>query len=227
MPSMRVMKSLEKAVTVAKRPTNRASSRGGWSSSSSRSFHATATSFSKSTALIIGSSGFLGSTLARYLSREMKMTVIGADVLELPNDTDFELDDFCPLPHYGQQQVSLGEITARLTKGVDFLRLDGGGGESQKLNVIVVASGGWQMDPTPPGEDATHLQVQDAARAYGESMETMMKMNYYPVAAAGYIAQEFMAPQGMYQNPIKMWCVWGSVCVLRAIVKMLQWTILI
>jgi dihydropteridine reductase len=40
--------------------------------------------------------------------------------------------------------------------------------------------------------------VQDAARVYGESMERMMKMNYHPVAAAGYVAQEFMGRQGLF-----------------------------
>jgi len=116
--------------------------------------------------------------------------VIGADVVELPNESDWELDDFCPLPHFGQHPT-LGEMTERLAKGVDYSL-----GGNSALSVIVVASGGWQMDPTPTPE-ATHLQVQDGARTFGDSMETMMRMNFYPVAAAGYIAQEYMGPEGM------------------------------
>ena len=155
-----------------------------------RSYHATASSLKK-TALVLGSSGSLGSCLSRYLSREKNMMVIGADVLELPNESDWELDDFVPLPHFSQH-LSLADLTSRLTKGVDFCLGD------KKLDCLVVASGGWQMDPTLPPPQATHFEVQEAARVYGESMETMMRMNYYPVAAAGYVAQEYMGLQGLF-----------------------------
>jgi dihydropteridine reductase len=134
--------------------------------------------------------------VSRYLSREKNMMVIGADVLELPNESDWELDDFVPLPHF-RENPSLADLTSRLVKGVGICL----GGK--KLDCLVVASGGWQMDPTippaPDDADATHLHiVQDAARVYGESMERMMRMNYYPVAAAGYVAQEFMGLQGLF-----------------------------
>lgn len=129
------------------------------------------------------------------------MTVIGADVLELPNDSDWELDDFIPLPHFGQH-ATLSEITERLTLGVNYSL----GGSNAGLDAIVVASGGWQLDPVTVAEQKGDFDMQEMARAYGESMETMMRMNFYPVAAAGFIAQEFMAPEGML-NEYYYWCL--------------------
>lgn len=157
-----------------------------------RSYHATSSLY-KQTALVLGSSGSLGSTVSKYLSRTVNMNVIGADVVELPNESDWELDDFVALPHFGQHPT-LGDLTERLAKGVDYsLRTE------DSLDIIVVASGGWQMDPTLHNNETSHLEkTQDLARTYGDSMETMMRMNFYPVAAAGYIAQEFMADEGMY-----------------------------
>lgn len=115
--------------------------------------------------------------------------VIGADVLELPNDSDWQLDDFVPLPHFGQYPT-LADITERLANGVDFAL------GTSNLNALVVASGGWQMDPVSSSPKETPFDHAQGARAYGESMETMMRMNFFPVAAAGYIAQHYMAPEG-------------------------------
>lgn len=159
-----------------------------------RNFHHSSPTLNKKTALVLGSSGVLGSTVAKYLSRQEHMNVIGADVVELPNLSDFEVDDFVPLPHFGQHPT-LGELTERLAKGVDYSLSNNTG--NNELSAIVVASGGWQLDPTPDA-DATHFELQQGARVYGDAMETMLRMNLYPVAAAGYIAQEYMGPEGAF-----------------------------
>lgn len=136
---------------------------------------------------MIGSSGALGSTIAKYLSQSQHLKVIGADVHESLDEN--ALDDFIPIPHFGQYPT-LAEITERLAKGVEYSVTNG-----EKLNTLIVASGGWQMDPVFDG--GLLMEMPEKAREYGESMETMMRMNFYPVAAAGFIAQEFMAPEGV------------------------------
>jgi NAD(P)-dependent dehydrogenase (short-subunit alcohol dehydrogenase family) len=146
-----------------------------------RCYHATRLHLKK-TALVVGSSGCLGSTVAKYLSREEHMNVIGADVVS-PDADDSTLHDFVLLSPYS----TLGELTKNLAEGVE-LSLSG-----ESLSAIVVASGAWQMDPTPP----IHIgSSQEPAQIYGDAMETMMKINFNPVAAAGYIAHAYMGPQG-------------------------------
>jgi hypothetical protein len=72
-------------------------------------------------ALVLGSSGALGSTVSRYLSQNMGMKVLGADVVELPSDLsgDWELDGFVPLPMTGEGR-NLADLTVGLVRGVDF-----------------------------------------------------------------------------------------------------------
>ena len=103
-----------------------------------RCYHATRLHLKK-TALVVGSSGCLGSTVAKYLSREEHMNVIGADVVS-PDADDSTLHDFVLL----SPNSTLRELTENLAEGVE----EGLSGES--LSAIVVASGAWQMDPTPP-----------------------------------------------------------------------------
>lgn len=134
------------------------------------------------TALVVGSSGVLGSAVARHLSR-MNINVIGADIQEVSETA--QLYDFVPLPHPSQGDASLGEVTRRLTTGVQHVL-----GEDGTLDAIIVASGGWEGDP-PFVEDET---IEDGALAYGDSIDRMMKMNLQPVVSAGYVAQHFMNP---------------------------------
>ena len=153
-----------------------------------RCYHATCTHLKK-TALVVGSSGCLGSTVAKYLSRQEHMNVIGADVVSFSDDSNTTaLHDFVPLA----PNATLADLTESLAKGVEY-SLNG-----ETLSAIVVASGAWQMDPTPPtAVDETRIVAQEQARVYGDAMETMMKVNFNPVVAAGFIAQEeFMGPQG-------------------------------
>ncbi len=120
-----------------------------------RCYHATRLHLKK-TALVVGSSGCLGSTVAKYLSREEHMNVIGADVVS-PDADDSTLHDFVLLSPYS----TLGELTKNLAEGVE-LSLSG-----ESLSAIVVASGAWQMDPTPP----IHIgSSQEPAQIYGDAM---------------------------------------------------------
>lgn len=146
------------------------------------------------TALVLGSSGALGSTVAHYLSRELGMCVIGADVCELPNETDWELDGFITVPRL-EERPSVGEITKKLVQGVDNVL-----GDDERLDVIICASGGWQGDPKPPKEDATLSDIEQAAVEYGDAIDRMMGMNLHPVVAAGFCAQQFMENEGRYNS---------------------------
>lgn len=172
-------------------------------------------------ALILGSSGAVGSTISRYLSQTLQMTVIGADIIELPNEmtNDWELDYFIPLQ---QQENDLTSLTTDLVNGVhtiveslssdtddddsssssddednDEYRMKKGKG----LDVIICASGGWMGDPSPttmntndPAMTKQERILQQAQR-YSMTATTMIQQNLYPVLAAGYIAQYYMNPQ--------------------------------
>ncbi len=161
---------------------------------SAQRFHSTSSTDKdkQKIALVLGSSGVLGSTVARYLSRELGMSVIGADVCELPNETDWELDGFVTVPRF-EERPSLGEVTKKLVQGVDAALAD----DNERLDVIICASGGWHGDPKPPKEDATLSEIETSALEYGDAIDKMMGMNLYPVVAAGYCAQRYMDKEGL------------------------------
>jgi len=129
------------------------------------------------TALVLGSAGALGSEVSRHFSRQ-GIKVIGADIVE---GSTLPTGGFVPLPHPGQRP-SLGEVTQRLLEGVGDI-LDE---TNDDLNIVVVASGGWEGDPPNDKDDL----VENAA-AFGDSIDRMMRMNLYPVLAAGHAIREF------------------------------------
>ena len=149
---------------------------------SARGFHASA-HVSEKTALVLGSSGALGTALSRHLLR-MNVQVIGADIQDTAETV--QLHGFIPLPHPGQQ-AGIGELTRRLNEGVSDVLGDGNG-----LDLVVVASGGWEGDP-PLAED-----IEEGAVAYGDTIDRMMRMNLYPVVASGYVAQHHMNQGGLF-----------------------------
>ena len=143
-------------------------------------------------ALVLGSSGSLGSTVSRYLSRHHNMTVIGADLLELPNETDWQLDGFIAMPPFGQKP-SVATLTNRLLYGVaDVLEST----EHGKIDAIICSSGGWEGDTVFPPAGAPMATVEAGAEEYGQCIEKMMRMNLYPVLAANYVAQRYMNKEG-------------------------------
>ena len=174
------------------------------------------------TALILGSSGCLGSTLVGTLSRTFgkdRINIIGSDCVQPPNsqmEAD-QLDAFLPLPH-PSTDPSLGKITTELLLGLKELdelssnNHSGGDDDADgglKLDAIICASGGWEGDPPSINVDAlkSELDPTDSmeekmliadARAHGDAVERMMKMNLYPVLAAGRAMDRYMASQGLF-----------------------------
>lgn len=175
------------------------------------------------TALILGSSGCLGSTLVSTLSRTFgkdRINIIGSDCVQPPNsqmEAD-QLDAFLPLPH-PSTDPSLGKMTTELLLGLkelDELSSNSSAGDGDdasggglKLDAIICASGGWEGDPPNVNVDAlkSELDPTDSmeekmliadARAHGDAVERMMKMNLYPVLAAGRAMDRYMASQGLF-----------------------------
>lgn len=162
-----------------------------------RPFHTTGQTQQNETVLVLGSSGSLGSTLSRHLSQHLNMTIIGADVLELPDVSDWEPDGFIPLPHFSTNP-SLADLTERLTAGMAYCMEDESvDGENPTVDAIVCASGGWEGDPPPP-EDTSKEEMKAAAIRYGDSVDRMLRMNLYPVVAAGFAASQFMSQDGLF-----------------------------
>ncbi len=145
----------------------------------------------RKTALVLGSSGALGSCASRYLSKECGMQVIGADVVELPGDftLDWELDGFIHLP----PSVGLGDHMNRLLRGVHVF-LHGKPG----LDLILCASGGWQPDTPTTVDTSSEQAMEENAAEYAARIVSMRRMNLDPVIAAGYIAQYYMAQDGLF-----------------------------
>ena len=153
------------------------------------------------TALVLGSSGALGSSVSWCLCQNMNMKVVGADILELPPELsdDWILDGFISLP----ENARLPELTVELQRGVQqYLRgqkdSDPDQESSNGIDVIVVASGGWEGDPSllspnPTGEPLLTQEegekMASAAESYTESIVRMRHMNLDPVIAAGVVAQ--------------------------------------
>lgn len=141
------------------------------------------------TALVLGSSGALGTAVTRHFLQRGNVNVIGADVVDSAETPQFH--GFVPLPPAAQDNCTLAEVTHRLTQGVSSILEH----DDTLIDVIVVASGGWESDP----ETGDHNDsVQDNALAYGASVDRMLRMNLYPVLAAGYVAQHYMNHCGLY-----------------------------
>lgn len=145
------------------------------------------------TALVLGSSGCLGRAVTRHLSNHLDMQVIGADVVDLPDDTDSSLDAFVSLPTF-QQHPGVGDVTEALVSGLLGV-LD----EEEEIDAIICTSGGWQGDPELPNANlASEEEYIAGARAYGKTIDKMIEMNLFPILAAGYAADRFMAEEGLF-----------------------------
>ena len=144
----------------------------------------------KKNVLVLGSSGCLGRTVCRHLATELDAQVFGADVVELPNDTETMLEGFIPVPNL-KNHPRLSDITLSLVEGVAQSLA-----EEEQLDAIICASGGWQGDPEVPHPGADYQEILAGATAYGETIDQMISMNLYPVVAAGYVAHRFMGEEG-------------------------------
>uniref|UniRef100_A0A7S3L507 NAD-dependent epimerase/dehydratase domain-containing protein n=1 Tax=Amphora coffeiformis TaxID=265554 RepID=A0A7S3L507_9STRA len=161
---------------------------------------ASATNHPPKTALVLGSSGALGSSVSHYLSREMGMQVIGADIFELPTDLDlgWELDAFVQLP----EKATISELSVALYEGLHRV-LDESDLQTAHmhkhgglLDAIVCANGGWQGDPpTPfPVRDDDHDKSQQHIYEAAAVLEHMVSVNLNPVLAASLCTQYCCTP---------------------------------
>ena len=182
----------------------------------------TAAADAPKTALILGSSGCLGSALVSHLSSRSKstsqrsdITVIGADCVE-PSSEQLDnhlLDAFIPLPH-PSTNPTLAETTRELCLGLKELDdlsgspgrwYDGSSGPDSglTLDAIICASGGWEGDPPSasgkvddPTDSWMEKLIEADADAHGDGVERMLRMNLYPVLAAGRAMDLYMGGQG-------------------------------
>lgn len=154
-------------------------------------YYSTSNPATHKTALVLGSSGCLGRHVAQHLSNKLNMRVIGADVGELPTDTDSTLNGFVSIPSLSGKP-SLADMTTSLLQGVSSLLDDG-----DEIDAIICASGGFEVDPNPPNRGASvESDVLLGAKAYGDTVDRMIAANLYPVLSAGFIAQRFMGNDG-------------------------------
>jgi len=165
---------------------------------SQRLFHSTPTVLQEPTVLVMGSSGALGSVVAKHLGNNVGMRVIGADIIDKPGG-GWHPDAFVTLPYDGE----LSDLTTRLTKGVGRVL-----GEDGEINCIVCASGGWEGDPKLPMPDASEEDIEAGAIHYSNTVENMIRMNLNPVVAAGYVADRYMSEEGLF-------VVMGAVAALN------------
>lgn len=158
-------------------------------------------------ALVLGSSGALGKAVTTHLDRNLGMQVLGADIVKLPDDEPGSpLDAFIELPKL-QSPASLGDLTVSLVQGISDVLDDG-----EEIDAIICASGGWMGDPPLPKSDATEEDFLRGAREYGETMHKMLDMNLYPVLAAGYAANRFMADEGTIELLLSLCVVQYHIC---------------
>jgi NAD(P)-dependent dehydrogenase (short-subunit alcohol dehydrogenase family) len=152
--------------------------------------------------LVLGSSGALGSVIARHLSSDEmgNMQVLGADVSqEIPSELyldDWQLHDFVHLVTPNDDSDSLAALTKQLWHGTaKFLDET----NSPGLDAIVCASGGWTMDVTPAATAAAAPmsssssweqrveQMTDSIDKYAAAVRTMRIQNLEPVLAAAHL----------------------------------------
>ena len=78
-----------------------------------------------------------------------------------------------------------------------------------KHDAIICASGGWEGDPPTVNVDAIKADLDPTddmeerimiadAKEHGDTVERMMRMNLYPVLAAGRAMDRYMASQGLF-----------------------------
>jgi NAD(P)-dependent dehydrogenase (short-subunit alcohol dehydrogenase family) len=158
------------------------------------------------TALVIGSSGALGGIVARHLARDLKMRVLGADITS-PSDrnggsSSESLDSFIKLPSSSNQ--SANPPLVQLVRGVhhflygnQVIRDDNDVEDrpATALDAIVVASGGFALDPEPvptlkgcPPLPA----LEQSALEYSNQFHQMNQMNIDPVVAAAFVARHYL-----------------------------------
>jgi len=145
--------------------------------------------------------------VARHLARDLQMTVLGADVNELPSEwtSDWELDGFIPVVNHDGTHVHketskdntsihgttrFQDLTLRLVRGTHYFLQGQADVKRQQqhneeesrnslgLDVIVCASGGWKGDPEPPTLPPPDKNHPDATIAAIEKAMEQGAMEY-------------------------------------------------
>jgi NAD(P)-dependent dehydrogenase (short-subunit alcohol dehydrogenase family) len=186
------------------------------------------------TALVVGSSGALGSVIVRQLvqslSDQNKCYIIGADVKK-PSIHNPYIDTFIQLP----STLSLVELCTALTQGLDHAlllqqqvndevvddtrndddddededSLDHNDNPTPKLNVIICAAGGWQGD----------------ADGGVQGIQTMLQVNLHPALAVANVIQPVEQPQPSSQSSYNTkYCAPGALCIFMGATAALQAT---
>jgi len=121
------------------------------------------------------------------------MRLIGADVLSMPENsrTTTNLDSFIRLPTY-DHPAALADVTASMVQGLSEVLNDG----EEELDAIICANGGWMGDPKLPSPNDGDEEFMAGVQEYGNAINRMLEMNLFPVLAAGYAANRFMADDG-------------------------------
>ena len=144
------------------------------------------------TALVLGSSGALGSAVSRNLSQKLKMRVIGADIIQLPTElsSDWNLDGFISLP----ENARLPELSSQLVKGVhDYLREEKEENESSNKNNNSSSSSN-SDDDNNNLEFAPAWKQQQQQRSYG--------VDVIVVASGGWAGDPAMKPPSGSGDPL-------------------------
>ena len=151
-------------------------------------------------ALVLGSSGCLGSAVAQHFKGNMGMKVVGADIVSLSDDSRTKLDSFIKLPTY-EHPAAVADMSASLVHGLTDVLKDG-----EELDVIICANGGWKGDPKLPMPGGSDDDFMAGVKEYGDLINEMLEVNLFPVLAAGYAANRFMADEGGFKLIRRSFC---------------------
>jgi hypothetical protein len=150
----------------------------------SKTRFSTTTTSPTRTALIVGSSGFLGSAIVSHLSEHQIVTkIVGVDIVSPPQPKF--LNRFISLGGVSKD-ASLMDLTNEVKKGIQNEDVDG---ENCKFDTIICSAGGFL--PT-----SDYRQSGD----FFNGIEEMTHKNLFPVLMATHIAATKLKPGGEY-NP--------------------------
>ena len=151
------------------------------------------------TALVVGSSGSLGRTLTKHLSKTLGVTIIGADVAEpKKQDEQYLKGGFVELPTFESGPAGLQDLTMAMTDGLYQLLEQDTQSNPTKLDAVICVAGAWEGDPPAlplndnDDSESKRMQILEGAHAYAQTIDNMMGKNLYPVLAAGYASQHYM-----------------------------------
>ena len=139
-------------------------------------------------AVVVGSSGALGSSIVRHLqAAHPSLQILGIDVQE---DSTVPVTQFW---NVGSATGSLRDLTQSFVQGVEQFASTGDDTPEvttphNKLDILVCAAGGWAGDPTP-SDTYDHEAILDHAARYADTIDAMRRINLEPALATAYLLQ--------------------------------------